>query len=365
TRRPSRPRARPRISRELGAPPGPRERRPQREAGPRRGVNERAYDSRDRRDRQDGLDERDRYDRRERRDWREIRDRRGGADSWDRRNRRDDLDGQRGDGTLRRLRHPADDDADPGFAARLGRDIAAAMRARNWVSGLAVPILAAIAVGIAVVVIAGANNGSAGPAPSSLDAGFPPARSAATDFTDTPALAGRGIQATLGQVAISGSTIVAVGAQSGARIPRARFYVSTDNGQTWNLGTVQGDPPPGEAATLVAGGPRGWAAVGPDAAWTSQNGRDWLIAPRLPQLAGDTITTLVATGSGFLAAGANVPGGDTAKATPVVWLSANGTTWQRLAAPQLALPANGGQVLGITGAAANGGAVVITGTVTG
>jgi hypothetical protein len=283
----------------------------------------------------------------------------------DSRDRRDDLDGQRDDGILRRLRHPPDQGADPGLAARLAREVAAAMRARNWVSGLAVPILAAIAVGIAVVVVAGANNGNAGPAPSTLDAGFPPARPAVADFTDTPALAGRGIQATLGQVATSGSTIVAVGAQSGARIPRARFYVSTDNGQTWQLGTVQGDPPPGDAATLVAGGPRGWAAVGPDAAWTSQNGRDWLIAPRLPQLAGDTITTLVATGSGFLAAGANVPGGDTAKATPVVWLSANGTTWQRLAAPQLALPANGGQVGGITGAAANGGVIVMTGTVTG
>jgi hypothetical protein len=238
------------------------------------------------------------------------------------------------------------------------------MRARNWVTGLAVPILAAIAVGIAVVVVAGANNGTSGPAPSLLDAGFPPARPAAADFTDTPALAGRGIQDTLGQVATFGDTIVAVGAQSGARIPRARFYVSANNGQTWQLGTVQGDPPPGEAATLVAGGPRGWVAVGPDAVWTSQDGRDWLNAARLPQLAGDKITTLTATGSGFLAAGTNVPGGDTAKASPVVWLSANGTTWQRLAASQLAVPGVG-EVTGITAAAANGGVIVMSGTLAG
>jgi hypothetical protein len=239
------------------------------------------------------------------------------------------------------------------------------MRSRNWVTGLAVPILAAIAVGIAVVVVAGANNGNTSPAPSSLAAGFPPARPAAADFTDTQALAGRGIQAPLGQVATFGGMIVAVGAQSGTRIPRARFYVSADNGQTWQLGTVLGDPPPGEAAALVAGGPRGWVAVGPAAVWTSQNARDWLIEPRLPQLAGDQVTTLIATGSGFLAAGTNVPGGDAAKASPVVWLSANGTTWQRLGVTQLGLAAGDGRVLGITSAAANGSVIVMSGTVAG
>jgi hypothetical protein len=277
---------------------------------------------------------------------------------------RDGLDGQRDLGILRRLRYPADQLAEQGLAARLGRDFAAAMRSRNWVSGLAVPIVAAIAVGIAVVVVAGANNGS-GPAPSSLDAGYPPARAATADFTDTPALAGRGIQAPLGQVATFGSTIVAVGGQSGARIPRARFYVSADNGQTWQLGTVQGDPAPGQAAALVAGGSRGWVAVGPTAVWTSQNAHDWTSHPQLPQLAGDKITTLTATGSGFLAAGTNVPGGNAAKASPVVWLSANGTTWQRLGVTQLSLAAGNGRVLGITGAAANGGAIVMSGTVAG
>jgi hypothetical protein len=277
---------------------------------------------------------------------------------------RDGLDGRRDPGILQRLRYPADQWAQQGLAGRLGSEFAAAMRSRNWVSGLAVPIVAAIAVGIAVVVVAGANNGN-GPAPSSLDAGYPPARAAAADFTGTAALAGRGINATLGQVATSGGTIVAVGGQSGARIPRARFYVSADNGQTWQLGTVQGDPPPGQAATLVAGGSRGWVAVGPTAVWTSQNAHDWLIHSQLPQLAGDKITALTATASGFLAAGTNVPGGNAAKASPVVWLSANGTTWQRLGVTQLGLAAGNGRVLGITGAAANGGAIVMSGTVAG
>ncbi len=244
--------------------------------------------------------------------------------------------------------------------------VLAAMRARNWVTSLAVPILAAIAVGIAVVVIAGANNGTGGTAPSSLAAGFPPARSAAADFTDTAALAGRGIRAPLGQVATFDGTTVAVGAQTGTRISRARFFFSTDSGRTWQLGTADGDPPPGHAAALVAGGTHGWAAVGPGAVWISRNGRDWLLKSPLPQVAGDQITTLISTASGFLAAGTNVPGGDAAKASPVVWLSANGTTtWQRLSGAQLGLAAGSGRVLGITAAAANGGVIVLSGTVAG
>ena len=64
---------------------------------------------------------------------------------------------------------------------RRAADILAAMRARNWVVGLALPLLAAIAVGIAVVVTVGANN-SIGSAPTAIDAGFPPARLATADF---------------------------------------------------------------------------------------------------------------------------------------------------------------------------------------
>jgi hypothetical protein len=349
TRQRSQPPPRPQGSRELAAPPERRESPMWREPRERRtttreprGAPEAAYEERAR----------------------SASHGRPGPRHGAGRHDRDGLDGQRDLGILRRLRYPADQLAEQGLAARLGRDFAAAMRSRNWVSGLAVPIVAAIAVGIAVVVVAGANNGS-GPAPSSLDAGYPPARAATADFTDTPALAGRGIQAPLGQVATFGTTIVAVGGQSGARIPRARFYVSADNGKTWQLGTVQGDPAPGQAAALVAGGSRGWVAVGPAAVWTSQNAHDWVSHPQLPQLAGDQITTLTATGSGFLAAGTNVPGGNGAKASPVVWLSANGTTWQRLGVTQLGLAAGNGRVLGITGAAASGGAIVMTGTVAG
>ena len=56
------------------------------------------------------------------------------------------------------------------------------MRTRNWLMGLAVPILAAIAVGIAAVVVTG-GGGTGGAAPSALAAGFPPARLAGASFT--------------------------------------------------------------------------------------------------------------------------------------------------------------------------------------
>ena len=248
---------------------------------------------------------------------------------------------------------------------RLGAAILAAMRGRNVVTGLAIPIVAAIAVGLAAVIVVGANSGTGGPSPSSLSTGFPPATAATADFTDTAALAGRGVSAPLGQVATFGSTVVAVGSQSGTRISRARFFVSSNAGRTWQLGSVQGNPPPGHAAALVAGGPHGWVAVGPDSVWTSPNGQDWLFRAALPQLAGDKITTLTSTASGFLAAGQNIPGGDLAKASPVVWVSSNGVTWRRLGATQLGLAAGTGRVLGITSAAANGGVIIMSGTVSG
>jgi hypothetical protein len=284
---------------------------------------------------------------------------------------RDGLDGRRDQGTLRRLRDMGDRYDEPGLGNRMASAVAATMRSRNWVTGLAVPILAAIAVGIAIVVVAGANHGNGGPAPSTLSTDFPPASSAAADFTDTAALAGRGISGPLGQVAAVGSDIVAVGAQNGPNIAGARFFFSADAGRTWRLGTVQAQggaaAPSGHAATLVAGDTHGWVAVGPTAVWTSQNGTSWLLEPTLPQQAGDKITALTATGSGYLAVGQNIPGGNAAKATPVVWLSANGTTWQRLSGTRLDLTAGAGTgtVTGITAAAANGGVIVIAGTVGG
>jgi hypothetical protein len=241
------------------------------------------------------------------------------------------------------------------------------MRSRNLVTGLLIPITVAIAVGVAVVVVAGANNGSGSVPPSQLSAGFPPARLASVDFTGTPALAGRGISAQLTQVAAAGADVVAVDAQSGGQVGQLSFLFSGDAGRTWRLAPLRGAGgalPPGQAPTLLAGGAAGWVAIGPGATFTSPDGHAWVTGPALPSQPGDMVTTLITAGKGFLAAGQNVPGGNLAAATPVVWLSANATSWQRAGAPQLSLPVPAGaRVLGITHAAANGAVVVLSGTV--
>ena len=105
----------------------------------------------------------------------------------------------------------------------LARDTLAAMRARNWLTSLAAPLLAAIAVGVAGVVVLGANNGGESAAPSALAAGFPPARSAAADF------GGGGRPVEVSAIAAAGATEVAVGSANRG----CALWVSADGGSTW------------------------------------------------------------------------------------------------------------------------------------
>ena len=225
-------------------------------------------------------------------------------------------------------------------------DFRAALRFRGLGVRVAIPIMTMIVVGIAVVVIADANSDHSGPAPPPASLGFPPASPAGSQFA--AAAGGRGISQTLGRVTSDGPEIVAVGSQAGARIARAQFFVSLDDGRTWSTGSVHavggGPPPPGYAATFVAGGQGAWVAVGPESVWTSADGQSWTLSSTagLPLRPGDRIDVLSRTAAGFIAAGTNVPGGDQAHAGPVVFLSANGTAWQRLGAAQLRLPAGRG-----------------------
>jgi hypothetical protein len=238
---------------------------------------------------------------------------------------------------------------------------------RGWVTRAAIPILAMIVFGVAVVVIIGANSGNAGPAPATA-LGFPPAALAGGQFT--AAASDRGISQTLGQVASDGTEIVAVGSQSGARIGRAQFFVSQNDGRSWAMGSVQtpdgGEPPPGHAARFVAGGQGAWVAVGPGSIWMSPDGRTWTLTPSagMPLRPGDQISALRRTPSGFIAVGTNIPAGDQAKSSPVVFLSGNGINWQRLDASQLRLPAGAGHVLNLRYAATEGTLILIAGDVT-
>ena len=173
-------------------------------------------------------------------------------------------------------------------------------------------------------------------------------------------------------MASDGAEIVAVGSQQGARIARAQFFVSTDDGRSWAMGAVRapggGPPPPGSAARFVAAGPGGWIAIGPRSIWTSPNGRTWTLASTagLPLRPGDQISVLQRTAAGFIAVGSNVPGGNQAEATPVIFLSADGLSWRRLGAEPLGLgqgAARLGRVLNIRYAAAYQNQILIAGDV--
>jgi hypothetical protein len=247
------------------------------------------------------------------------------------------------------------------------REFLAGLDFRGWGVRVAIPILAMVVFGVAVVVIAGANSGNAGPAPSATALGFPPATLAGNDFT--AAASGRGIRATLGRVTSVGDQIVAVGSQAGARIARAQFFVSGNDGRSWTLGTVRsaggGVPPPGHGAVFVAGAQGAWVALGPGSIWTSADGRTWTLAPGngMRLLPGDQISGLARTAAGFIAVGANVPDGNQARSTPLIFASANGITWQRLDAARLHLAADGGRVLDLRYVAVSGKLILIAGDV--
>jgi hypothetical protein len=248
---------------------------------------------------------------------------------------------------------------------RWSREFLAGLEFRGWGVKVAIPILAMVVFGVAVVVIAGANSGHAGPTPSAASLGFPPATLAGHDFT--AAASARGMTQTLGRMTSVGDEIVAVGSQSGGRIARAQFFVSGDDGRTWTMGRVKtpdgGVPPPGHGAVFVAGGPGAWVALGPGSIWTSPDGKTWTLAPGdgMPLRPGDRVNAVTRTAHGFIAVGASVPGGQAARSTPLIFLSANGISWQRLDAARLRPAAGNGHALDLTSVTADGQRILIAG----
>ena len=152
---------------------------------------------------------------------------------------------------------------------------------------------------------------------------------------------------------------------------RQQFFTSSDAGASWQLapvrtaaGSTATQPPLGHSAALLAGGPGGWVAVGPQAIWTSQNGLSWTLAAThgiSPQLPGDSVWVVTRTASGFLAAGTAAAGRGATQG--VIWTSADGVTWHRMTAPQLGLAPGGETVPSISYATWRGNDTVISGTV--
>jgi hypothetical protein len=224
----------------------------------------------------------------------------------------------------------------PGRPALLARDTLAAMRARNWLMTLAAPLVAAIAVGVACVVVLGANKGGGADAPSALAAGFPPARLAATDF------GGGARPVEVAAIAAGGATEVAVGSASRG----CALWVSVDGGSSWRRAAL----PPAAAGQANAGqlagvahGPSGWLAVGGAAAAAgpaaalrpavigSADGRTWTVAGTGAAFAGSgrIVTAGVSAGpGGYVIVGTESAGPRTVAAA---WYAPGLTGWRRAA----------------------------------
>ncbi len=179
----------------------------------------------------------------------------------------------------------------------------------------------------------------------------------------------RGVFQTLNRVVASGGTIVAMGSQASDGLVRQQFFVSSDGGKTWRLAPLHapggGQVPLGHQAMLLAGGPGGWLAIGPQAIWTSPDGTSWTLASThgiSPQLPGDSVWVITKTSTGFLAAGkGNAAGGGT---QAVIWTSRDGLAWQRMTAAGLGLAEAGEAVRSISYATYRGADTLIAGAVT-
>ena len=198
-----------------------------------------------------------------------------------------------------------------------------------------------------------------------------PERTTTAALATYPGQQPRGVFQTLNRVVASGGTIVALGSQVSDGLVRQQFFVSSDGGKTWRLarlGVADGGKgvqvPLGHQATLLAGGPGGWLAIGPQAIWTSPDGTSWTLASThgiSPQLPGDAVWVITKTATGFLAAGKGDAAGGGTQA--VIWTSRDGLTWQRMTAGDLGLAEAGEAVASISYATYRGDDTLIAGAV--
>jgi hypothetical protein len=240
-----------------------------------------------------------------------------------------------------------------------GSGVLAVMRKRNWLLGLAAPILAAVAVGVAVVVVSGGNGGN-GVAPSALAAGFPPARVAGADFTG----AGAKTRVILDAIGASAGTEVAAGAANGG----PALWVSANGGADWKRAAL-GAPAPlrtagaGELAG-VAHGPAGWVAVGTaltaagaPLVVSSADARTWTTAGIAVPGTGSAAAAAVAAGpAGYVIVGHQQAGRNGASAA--AWYAPGRSGWRPATINGATI--NGATINGATGATGtgNGGQVM-------
>ncbi|HEY3877425.1 MAG TPA: hypothetical protein VGM12_02385 [Trebonia sp.] len=234
--------------------------------------------------------------------------------------------------SLRQLRYTpqhAHESRSPVLAA--GSGVLGVMRRRNWLVGLAAPIMAAIAVGVAVVVVAGGSGGN-GTAPSALAAGFPPARQAGPVFTGTAGVS----RVVLAAIGASAGTEVAAGGFNGG----PALWVSTDGGSEWARTVLDGEASLTRAGSgqlaAVAHGRAGWVAVGTTLGGTggalvasSADARTWAVGDGSGGLGGGgAVASAVAAGpAGYVIVGHKPAAADGA-AVPAAWFAPGLAGWR-------------------------------------
>jgi hypothetical protein len=240
---------------------------------------------------------------------------------------------------------------------------------------IAVPAIVLVAVAALALALLTGHGPKFGPLTANQhrtpNAAAPQLPLGAVTFDTYPGQQQRGVFQTINRVVAAGNTIVTMGSQTSDGVVRQQFLVSTNAGASWQLAPIRapggGQAAPGHQAALLAGGPGGWVAVGPQAIWTSPSGLAWTLAAThgiSPQLPGDSVWVVTKTAGGFLAAGTGSADGAGRGATQaVIWTSRDGVTWQRMTAAQLGLAGPGETVLHISYATAQGNATVISGTV--
>ncbi|MDP4500594.1 beta propeller repeat protein [Nonomuraea turcica] len=196
-------------------------------------------------------------------------------------------------------------------------------------------------------------------------------------FAAGPAGSGDGQQLELNGVAAMGATVVIAGGEDADSGYRTEFFLSKDAGRSFvraQVRTAKGEPPAaGEVPRHLAAGPAssassgGWVAlgdrVGGTVVWTSPDGAAWTRQPDATASLAfgprDQVADVAWTGNGFTAVGRTSDKGDFTDASPVVWLSRDGRSWERRAGWRLHPPTGG--TLALTDVASVKNAIVVRG----
>jgi len=130
-------------------------------------------------------------------------------------------------------------------------------------------------------------------------------------------------------VAVGGPGLVAVGWELTADGQNAAVWTSVD-GLAWARVDDQESLRRGAMLAVTAGGP-GLVAVGEAAVWTSVDGLTWERVGGHEAVFGNSkLQTVTTGGPGLVAVGFNWPEGTEEWGDVAVWVSADGTTWERV-----------------------------------